>query len=62
MNYTKIIATLGPSSETKEMIKAILEAGCRVIRLNFSHGSHSEQQKRYDYVRQIAGKLAIPVT
>ncbi|NCC63357.1 MAG: pyruvate kinase [Spirochaetia bacterium] len=62
MNYTKIIATLGPASETKEMIRAILEAGCRVIRLNFSHGSHQEQQKRYDYVRQVSKELDIVVT
>lgn len=62
MTYTKIVATLGPASETYSMVKAILEAGCRVIRLNFSHGSHEEQQKRFDYVRQASKELGFPVT
>ncbi|MFA6696563.1 MAG: pyruvate kinase, partial [Sphaerochaeta sp.] len=62
MTYTKIVATLGPASETYPMVKAILEAGCRVIRLNFSHGSHEEQQKRFDYVRQASKELGFPVT
>jgi pyruvate kinase len=62
MNYTKIVATLGPASESYEMIKAILEAGCRVIRLNFSHGSHEEQQKRHDNVRKASEELGFPVT
>ena len=61
MNYTKIVATLGPASCTYPMIKAILEAGCRVIRLNFSHGSHEEQQMRHDLVRQASRELGIPV-
>lgn len=61
MNYTKIVATLGPASSTYPMIKAILEAGCRVIRLNFSHGSHEEQQMRHDLVRQASRELDIPV-
>ncbi|TAH56258.1 MAG: hypothetical protein EWM48_09315, partial [Sphaerochaeta sp.] len=47
MNYTKIVATLGPSSDEYQIIKAILQAGCRVIRLNFSHGTHEDQQRRY---------------
>ena len=62
MTYTKIVATLGPASQTYPMVKAILEAGCRVIRLNFSHGSHEEQQKRFDYVRQASKELGFPVT
>ncbi|MGE4453069.1 MAG: pyruvate kinase [Sphaerochaeta sp.] len=62
MTYTKIVATLGPASETYPMVKAILEAGCRVIRLNFSHGSHEEQQRRFDFVREASGELGFPVT
>lgn len=62
MNYTKIVATLGPASESYEMIQSILEAGCRVVRLNFSHGSHQEQQKRYDTVRKVSEELGFPVT
>lgn len=62
MNYTKIVATLGPASESYEIIKSILEAGCRVVRLNFSHGLHEEQQKRHDYVRRASEELGFPVT
>lgn len=62
MNYTKIVATLGPASESYEMIKEILAAGCSVIRLNFSHGSHGEQQKRHDAVRKASEELGFPVS
>lgn len=61
MNYTKIVATLGPASERYETIKAMIEAGCSVFRLNFSHGSHEEQQGRYDNVRKASEDLGIPV-
>ncbi|NLZ76451.1 MAG: pyruvate kinase [Spirochaetales bacterium] len=61
MNYTKIVATLGPSSEEYPVIKAILQAGCRVIRLNFSHGTHEEQQSRYEMARKAAAELGIEI-
>jgi pyruvate kinase len=59
--YTKIVATLGPSSDTYQSIKNIIVAGSRIIRLNFSHGTHLEQQQRVDYVRQVSKELNIPV-
>ncbi len=61
MTYTKIVATLGPASESYAVIKSILEAGCRIIRLNFSHGPHDEQQARVDFVRQACKELGITV-
>ncbi|MFA5699410.1 MAG: pyruvate kinase [Sphaerochaeta sp.] len=61
MNYTKIVATLGPSSDEYGIIKEILKAGCRVIRLNFSHGDHEEQQRRYDLARKAASELGIEI-
>ncbi len=61
MNYTKIVATLGPSSDEYRIIKAILQAGCRVIRLNFSHGTHEEQQNRHDLARKAAAELGIEI-
>lgn len=61
MSYTKIVATLGPASNDYEMIRAIIEAGCRVVRLNFSHGTHDEQQHRYDLARKASADLGIPI-
>ncbi len=60
-NYTKIVATIGPASESFEMIKAIIVAGARVIRLNFSHGTAEEQQTRVDRVRRASKELGIPI-
>lgn len=52
-NKTKIVATVGPASNTKEMLKALVQEGVDVFRLNFSHGSHTDHQKVIDYVREI---------
>jgi len=59
--YTKIVATIGPASESYESIKAIISAGARVIRLNFSHGTAAEQQQRVDYARKASLELGIPI-
>lgn len=54
---TKIIATLGPASESPEMLEKLLRAGTDVIRLNFSHGTADEHRLRADRVRAISRKL-----
>ena len=46
MKKTKIICTLGPSSETKEVIAAMADAGMNVARINFSHGTHEQHAKK----------------
>jgi pyruvate kinase len=51
---TKIIATLGPASNSPEQIKALILAGANVFRLNFSHGSWEEQGARAELVKSIA--------
>lgn len=61
-NYTKIVATIGPASESYETIRSIIMAGARVIRLNFSHGSAEEQQLRVDRARQASEELGIPIS
>ncbi|MDR3326147.1 MAG: pyruvate kinase [Rhodospirillaceae bacterium] len=50
---TKIIATIGPTSSTFEMIEALFNAGADAFRLNFSHGTHVEQQHSYNNIRQV---------
>ncbi len=57
----KIIATLGPASSSAETIQALFEAGADVFRFNFSHGSHSDHQARYEIVRDVERKLGRPI-
>ena len=56
MVKTKIIATLGPSSNNYSVIRRMVIAGLDVVRLNFSHGSHKEHLSRMELVRQINRK------
>ena len=58
---TKIVATLGPSSTSAEMIARLITAGVNVVRLNFSHGSAAEHIARAELVRSIADKFGHPV-
>ena len=56
MKLTKIIATLGPSSNTPNIIEDLIDAGIDVVRLNFSHGTHDFHQRTFDIVRETAKK------
>ena len=48
MRKTKIVCTIGPASESEEMLEKLINAGMNVARLNFSHGSHEEHKARID--------------
>jgi len=61
LRKTKIVATLGPSSSSDEMLARMITAGVNVVRLNFSHGNAEEHIKRAEIVRNIAVKLGRPV-
>ncbi len=61
LRKTKIVATLGPSSNSEEMLVRMITAGVNVVRLNFSHGTAAEHIKRAEIVRNIALKLGRPV-
>ncbi len=61
MRKTKIIATLGPASDTPDKIEALMEAGMNVARLNFSHGTHDYHAELIARVRQAAAKLKKPI-
>lgn len=52
-NKTKIVATVGPTSSSKEMLRALVKEGVDVFRLNFSHGTHEQHQNVIDFVREI---------
>jgi len=58
---TKIIATVGPACDSIEMIRALIEAGMNVARLNFSHGSHDDHRKFAEMIRHAAAELRIEV-
>jgi pyruvate kinase len=57
----KIVATLGPASNTKESILALFNAGADVFRFNFSHGTHQDHQMRCDIVREIEAESGRPI-
>ena len=51
--HTKILATIGPSSATKEQIARLVDAGVDAFRINFSHGSHAEHKERIKIIRAL---------
>lgn len=61
MRKTKIICTIGPASENEETLKKMCLAGMNVARLNFSHGTHEEQQKKIDLIKKVRTELNLPV-
>jgi pyruvate kinase len=58
---TKIVATIGPATESEEMLSKLLKAGLNVIRMNFSHGDFAEHQGKVDNGRIASKKTGIPV-
>ena len=61
MRKTKIICTIGPACESEEVLTEMCQAGMNVARLNFSHGTHAEQQKKIDLVKKVREKLRLPI-
>ena len=62
MRKVKILATLGPATDTQKAITELLETGVNGFRLNFSHGTHDNHKIIYDRVRAAASELKLPVT
>lgn len=60
-NKTKIVATVGPASNSREMLRALIKEGVDVFRLNFSHGSHEDHQKVINTVRELNEELGSTV-
>lgn len=63
MKKTKIVCTLGPASETEEVISALADAGMNVARINFSHGTHEDHAKKIALIKSIREKkkIALPI-
>ena len=60
MLKTKIVCTLGPASNSPEMIEKMMLTGMNVARLNFSHGTHEEHKKVIDRIKEARERLGIP--
>lgn len=58
---TKILATLGPATDTALKMEALLRAGVNCVRVNFSHGTHEDHEKRITLVRDAAKKLNLTI-
>jgi pyruvate kinase len=58
---TKIVATLGPVSSSKDMIRTLFDAGADVFRLNFSHGTHDDHRQRYKLIREVELETGRPI-
>ena len=61
MRKTKIICTIGPASENEETLTQMCLAGMNVARLNFSHGSHEEHEKKIALIKRVREKLNLPI-
>ena len=61
MRKTKIICTIGPASEDPDIFKAMCREGLNVARLNFSHGTYEEHQKKIDMIKAVREEMDLPI-
>ena len=61
MKKTKIVCTIGPASDTVEILKQLMLEGMNVCRLNFSHGTHEEHKQRIENIKQARRELDLPI-
>lgn len=61
LKKTKIVCTIGPSSESPEILEELINSGMNVARLNFSHGTHEEHLAKIKSIRKVRRKLNAPV-
>ncbi len=60
LRKTKIVATIGPASDSPDTLREMIAAGMNVARLNLSHGTYEEHQHRLDRIREIANEMGVP--
>ena len=61
MRKTKIVCTIGPASDREEILAALCHAGMNVARLNFSHNTHEDHQRRIDAIKRVREALGLPI-
>lgn len=59
--HVKIVATIGPATQSREALRKLIEAGMNVARLNFSHGSHEDHLRVIKDIRSLSAELLAPV-
>ena len=61
MRKTKIICTIGPASESEEMLRELIRAGMNIARFNFSHGTHEEHEAKFQRLRKLRISMNLPI-
>jgi pyruvate kinase len=58
---TKIVATIGPATASRDGVTSIIRAGANVVRVNFAHGTYAEHRRVVGWVRDVGAELGVPV-
>ena len=61
MRKTKIVCTLGPSTDSEEILRGLMLEGMNVARINFSHGNYKDQADRINRFKKIRDELKLPI-
>ena len=61
MKKTKIICTMGPNEDNREIMVELAKNGMDIARFNFSHGSHEEHEKKIELIKKVRRKLGMPI-
>ena len=61
MKKTKIVCTMGPNTDNREIMKELALNGMDVARFNFSHGDHAEHKHRLEILESVREELGIPI-
>ena len=61
MRKTKIVCTLGPATENKDLVREMIRSGMNVARLNFSHNTHDDHKRRLDMIKELRREMNCPI-
>ena len=58
---TKIVCTIGPATDSEEIMIGLCQSGMNVARLNFSHSTHEDHLRRIDLIKKVRSRLELPI-